>query len=785
MSYAETLDEPPDDSDGMTIDGDAQPKEVNRDDIPEAALPVSSLPPGRQFDVLAGWIRVDLDHSREWRAEARFCFAFRAGEQWSPEDKALLASQSRPVVVFNRVLTILKAVAGMEINGRHEIAFIPRGTEDVKPNEVLTAGSKWMADTCDGEDEESEAFDSCVTAGMGFVEERMDYSEDPAGLYNEECIDCLEMVWDRTAKKKNLKGARRMARIRKMSLGDAMAMFPGFTAEELNAVWAEEVNFDYPTRSIEEKRKRDGEHTEQYDDCNEVTIVQIQWIEREIYWIVADQATNTKAELSNAQYEKFKSRMKALGMPDVPAARMVRKIYKQAFLGATGVMLKKAGPAPIKGQFTWKAITGEFDKPKGTWFGLVRILRDPQMWANKWVSQILHILNTSAKGGILAERSAFDDEREAEDGYAMSDSITWMTDGALSGKSPKIMPKPGTPLTDGYVGLLAFAISSFKDVSGINLELLGQQDQNQPGVLEAMRKQAGMTVLATLFDALRNFRKQIGRTRLFFIQTYISDGRLIRVAGINGPEAVRLAKDKTVGEYDVVVDDTPTSPNQKEANWQIIQPLLVVFKDQLIGNPQVLAMLLEYSPLPARIVDAVKQFIAQSANDPEQQKVKEMAEALQISEIEKNKSIANMNNAKAGGAQSTAMYEIAMAHNLMSEGKHDEARHHIELVKAALDAQKTEQDAQAKAAGDQTKAVVDVAKVHVANKDADTRRLAVLANARRMSAQTGHDRMGLLIDHMSGLAGAHRDIAGARKDHAAADLTRRTPAPVAQPAGGA
>jgi hypothetical protein len=69
----------------------------------------------------------------------------------------------------------------MEINGRHEIAFIaPRGTEDVKPWRstrvaYLTAGSKWMADCCDGEDEESEAFDHCVTCGMGFVEERMAY----------------------------------------------------------------------------------------------------------------------------------------------------------------------------------------------------------------------------------------------------------------------------------------------------------------------------------------------------------------------------------------------------------------------------------------------------------------------------------------------------------------------------------------------------------------------------------------------------------------------------------
>ena len=182
-------------------------------------------------------------------------------------------------------------------------------------------------------------------------------------------------------------------------------------------------------------------------------------------------------------------------------------------------------------------------------------MRDPQKWANKWLSQTLHILNASAKGGILAETDAFEDQRQAEDSYARPEAITWMRRGALSGPGgSKFAPKPTAQFPAGYFSLMEFGISSIRDVTGINLELLGMRDVNQPGILEAQRKQAAMTVLATLFDSLRRFRKRIGRVRLYLIQNYLADGRLIRIDDFTATEPFLVAE---IDPMPDIVDQTP------------------------------------------------------------------------------------------------------------------------------------------------------------------------------------------------------------------------------------
>ncbi len=690
------------------IDGDSAPVEQNRlptvQDAPalETKQP-SQMTEGEQFTILKKWFRADRTHSAVWRNEATKWMAFRAGEQWSTEDRQYMNSQQRPAIVFNRVLTILKAVAGMEINGRHEIQFIPRGTEDTKVNELLSAASKWMGDGCDAEDEESQAFENCCTCGLGVTENRMSYEEDSQGAYVEESFDPREFYWDRKSKKKNMTDAKRMWRVRRMAFADARLIFPGKTKLELDAVWARGGAEGEANKTLEERRIRDPNTTETdlgYDDQNEVTIVHAQWIEMENYWKVADEEAGEIHEMTDRQYKVLMKLMKEQGVESqLSAVRLTRKKYKQGFIGGLG-MLQAAGPPPVEGRFSWTVITGEYDADKGTWFGLVKTMHDPQMWANKWMSQILHILNSTAKGGILAENDAFDDMRQAEESYAMSDQITWLAKGALSSDKPKVMPKPGQGDPAGYKDLLLLAISSIKDV-------LGQQDQNQPGVVENMRKQAGMTVLATLFDSLRRFRKQVGRCRLFFIQTYLSDGRLIRVAGPEYVQAVPLVRDKTTGEYDVIIDDAPTSPNQKEANWAIIAPMIAAFRDVLMKDPVLLAEVLSYSPLPSKLVDTVKQMALKAQNDPaaqqQKQETQELMKRAAIAQIAKDEgaaakshSGAALDAAKAEATKFDALYNMAMADNMLTDNERAAMEAQLAPLLAAAEAEATSAEARKK-----------------------------------------------------------------------------------------
>lgn len=188
-------------------------------------------------------LKMQVKAQVNWRREAREDFDFDAGEQLSEDDKAILQDAKRPIVIFNRVGTTVDAVAGQEVGNRQEVQFLPRRQGVVKKNELLTSAAKWFRQQCDAEDEESDAFRDLVVCGMGWTETRLDYEDNPEGHPRVDRTDPLEMTWDRSAKKRNLVGARRIAHIwRDVPIDEARALCPcdpkrPFDDADYNASW--------------------------------------------------------------------------------------------------------------------------------------------------------------------------------------------------------------------------------------------------------------------------------------------------------------------------------------------------------------------------------------------------------------------------------------------------------------------------------------------------------------------------------------------------------------------
>lgn len=731
----------------MNIDTD----EGIDDETNQSTVPAGEVDEVQLLRRIKSWARQDGEHQAKWAKDADKDFAFVACEQFTEEDKKALLNSGRQPIVFNRCLTVVKSIAGSEINGRLDTRFLPRGVEDSKVNELLSAASEWMSDQCDAEDEQSEAFESALICGMGWTEARFTFDDNPQGEYVETEIDPREMIWDCKARKKNLSDSRRRGRVREIAITDARAMFPGVPDEDLDANW---YSFGHHSTDDEGEPRPVEDKLHQNDDLDDpvhaektdVRIIQYEWWEKEPYYMVAVQAPAPvqelpmqglpgmpapqpqieEMELTVDQFKEFQQVADEEGLV-YESAKMTRKKFKRAFVGRK---ILEVGDAPFPDGFSFNCITGERDRKNNHFFGIVRVMRDPQMWANKMLINALHIANTTAKGGIIAELDAFEDEREAEETYAQPNHITWATERAVS--EGKIMAKPGSGDVSVYIKILEFAISSIRDVTGVNLELLGLRDANQPGVLEAQRKQAAMTVLASLFNALRRFRKDVGRFRLHVIQTYLSDGRLIRIKGEHGGKVEPLDRERTLGDYDVIVADAPVSPNQKQETWQLIIQILPVVKEYL--TPEVMLALLEYSPFPVEIVEKMREIkaateeAAQQGQQEEMQRQKQLFDAQVakiMSEVAKNQGQAQKSMADAQSPGEDPMIKQIMAQadaeKAMAEAQKLAAEAEATRTKSRTDAMSNLTDNQRKADQQEVEAHLAYQK-HLADQDAAMRK---------------------------------------------------------------
>lgn len=578
-----------------------------------------------------------IDKTAEWREEAERALEFVAGEQYLKGERVELDlgpdGELKIPVTFNRTEIYVNAVCGLEVLNREEVKYIPRKAGSVGVTDVITDAARYFNDEADTEVAHSESFRELVATGMGWSEVYMTYDDNPDGELDVIQKSPLRMFWDWTATQRNLADSKWRLNVEPMLIEKFDERWPGKreTMERSNA-------FQLPNWGMWGEHRADQawkyeHHSQREDDDGDAVIwvVQLQFWESEHYYRIA-----TREGVTDITVEQYNS-MPPEAKESLRAVKSKRKRHKKAFIAGNTVLDEMDNE--VDG-FTLLCMTGKYERKKNTWYGLTRGLFDPQIWLNKLFSTILYILATNAKGGLLAEEDAFSNIHKAQEDWSKPDRIIFVNPGGLQ----KIKERGQAQYPQGMDRLMQVTLQMFSDVTGANLELLGLAEKVQPGILEHQRKQAGMTILSWAFDSLRSYRKQYGRIMAKYIQDHLSDGRLVKIVTEGGEKFIPLVRDELTQEYDVIVSSSPRSENERERVFAIISQLIPQLMQMGIPIP---SEVLDYTPLPVGLVEAWKNQIAEQGENPEADRMKDLAQRKVETEIGETASKTVLNIAKS------------------------------------------------------------------------------------------------------------------------------------------
>ena len=634
---------------GPQFDAQAAPAEGKADD--DALL--------ARFDT---WDVALNAHWSQWRADAREWYDFVAGQQWTDDERADMEDNGKIPVTFNLIGPVVDAVQGAEIQNRQQPMFYPRTVGASGVADVLTQGADYVSESCNGDQEDSEAFWDTLVCGIGWTETRPEVEDAEVDLIKER-VDPLQIMADPSARKRCLEDKRYLKREIPMSPDEFDDFKQQIGRDDLDGLDGGEVA-DGKRLTIVNPRQRYtngmlGDGGEMPADT--VVVCEWQWWDREPRFLApapSDSDPNVVALKSHTedQFNSLKAAHRAAGQPLPKHVKSTKKVFYRAFVGDGEVLFKEELP---EGDFRYQCMTGKRDRNKGTWFGLVKPMLEPGKFVNKLYSEVLHIIRTNANGGMALEEDAVEDITQFEKTWAATDKITWLKAGSLSGPhGQKMLPKTPPPVQQALFQLMEFARDMVKATTGVNEEILGLVQREQAGVLEQQRKQAAYGILSAFFDAKRRYQRNQGKLLLAGMRVFFPPDKLLRVTENGEQQYVPAALTQTAQEYDVVVDEAPSGPDQKAKVVAVLMPLLPQLLQANLIGPETLADIIPYLPIPANVANKLANDIRAKAAQPPDP----MAVAGQQAELANKQADTSAKTADAAHKHAQAFKAVTDAH---------------------------------------------------------------------------------------------------------------------------
>ncbi len=645
------------------------------------------------------------------------CEAFYAGDFMSYRDRVQFSDpggqKKRAMVQFNKVKPYVNAVKGFMAQNRRRAKYTARVEAEPLRNlysQYTNALADYIRENANADQVETQQDGDMLTCGYGAVETNLTYGEgyasrDPNGEILMMRLDPHSVWWDPHARQANLLDARWVGYTKEYALDAALALFDRSKPDDFEEGPQDpDTGYSYnPAGGVYDKIK---EGLDWSDEESELVRVHFyQWYEIETFYradnpiysltnpeavqlamltleaIAAEQEDsglfefNPRAEILTFDAEIKKKLLESFG-EFIKPYDLKRKVFCSAVISGEKVFTKFQNVC--QQGCTIKFKTGDYDAKNKIWTGMVNSMKEPVLYYNKALTELMFIIGANSKGGVLVESDAVQDISSFEQKYAKTDSVIMVNSGALSGS--KIQPKKTPFIPTGYEEVIQLSDASISDVNGIDRAFLGSSENRQEtALLQRQRIRQVMSTLACYFDAVTLYQKEHARLLIDLMQVYVenNDGSLFRIIGENGKEQfLKITADRFVNEYDVSIQEAPQTVDEK----QEFASTLVTMADKLMATgdqsaKQIYAVAVKY--LPIEVEDKQKLleiFTPQNQIDPAyvqqlEQQLQAVNSEVSKAQLDALKSQTRLNSAKVDETMAKVQKTAADTVKVMEEAE--------------------------------------------------------------------------------------------------------------------
>lgn len=669
--------------------------------------------------------------------------AFYVGDMMDYRDNIQFINQAgikkRAMVQFNKVKPYVNAVKGFMAQNRRRAKYearMPGGKVQELYSMYANAMHDYVLDKANADQIETQQDGDMLIGGVGAVETAMTYGEgmattDPNGEILKGKLEIEQTGWDPFAKATGLTDARWVFTEKDYDLDDALEVFSDSEEQDFDTAADNDVDEDegytFYARGGRYNKIKAANVDWSDERQNMVKVYFYQWVEFETFYrcnnpiyafknpqavmLAAAQLDQWQQEDDNAEENSlfgFDARDEILNFgPEIKAklektfGDMIeifpskRKVYYTAVLSGHHVFSKYRSLS--QSGFSIKFKTGDYDAKNKMWTGMVNSMREPALYYNKALTEMMFTIAANSKGGVMVEKGAVEDLSDFEQKFAKTDGVIEVEEGALSGG--KIKPKREGYAPSGYEEIVKLTDASFADVNGIDKTFLGSsENKNETGILQKRRIKQVVSALACYFDSITLYQKEAARLDLDYMRIWAENnaGGIFKLLGPDGrKQFLQISADKLAADYDVAIEEAPQSQEEKMEYSTILAKIAdSLLQTDPTSAKAILAIALKHMPLEQADLDRVTQILVPSAGNIDLAMVQQMAEQLQklnsnITQLDVSNKLAEigLKQAKANDLNAQSRNRAVEAVKNKSEAKRTDIENSIMLKDAMEPAQ--------------------------------------------------------------------------------------------------